>query len=169
MHKGLREPHLFNAGPNPLKLVKNLDGLIDATALDSIRREIDRNVALLFSLGLSHYQFACGISRAEWRQRISRYYYGAYNVKRAVALKHSGQFSTDSSDHKAIDQIPDNIENAAAFRVRLSNLRDDRNLADYSHLAIIDDLLSPPDEWERFVQEFISGAHKYLVAQQVQI
>jgi len=169
MHRGLREPHLFNAGPNPLKLINNLEGLIDQNALTNLRKEIDRNVVLLFKLGISHYQFACAAERTEWRHRISRYYYGAYNVKRAVALKNSGQFSTDSSDHKAIDQIPSEMTNAAAFRVRLVNLRDDRNLADYSHLAVVGDLLSPPDDWERFVHDFIESARQYLTSQQVQL
>lgn len=169
MHRGLREPHLFNAGPNPLKLVKNLEGLINAAALDSIRQEIDRNVALLFQLGVSHYNFACGIARNEWRQRISRYYYGAYNIRRAVALKNSGLFSTESSDHKAIDQIPSEIPNSSAFKVRLGNLRDDRNLADYSHLAVVENLLVTPDEWESFVCDFMSSARDYLQSQNVQL
>jgi hypothetical protein len=169
MHRGLREPHLFNAGPNPLKLIKNLEGLIDEAGLNSIRKEIDRNVVLLFKLGLSHYDFARTIPKHEWRQRISRYYYGAYNVRRAVALKNSGQFSTDSSDHKTVDQIPDEMQNAAALRARLGYLRDDRNLADYSHLAEINDLLVNPAEWELFVHEFIESAREYLKSQNIQL
>jgi hypothetical protein len=169
MHRGLTEPHLFNAGPNPFRLIKNLKGLIAEAELEKIQQEIIKNVIDLFRLGESHYLFACSIAKPEWRQRVSRYYYGAYNVKRAVSLRHSGAFSTDSSDHKTVELIPVEMNNAAALKSKLANLRDDRNIADYSHLAVESDLLISPDECEKFVKEFIDSAREYLKSQQVQV
>lgn len=169
MHKGLKEPHLFNASSNPVKLINNLSGILTIAELDKLRREIDSNVIELFGLGLSHFQFACAIDKAHWRQRISRLYYGAYNVRRAIALKHNGSFSTDSSDHSKVDSIPDSVNDVAIYKSRLVNLREDRNLSDYNHLATEADLISSPDDYQTLVSNFISDAKAYLATQGIQI
>jgi hypothetical protein len=167
MHKGLKEPHLFNAASNPLKIIRNLAGILLATELDKIRAEVDVNVVGLFRLGQMHYAFARSVAATEWRQRISRLYYGAYNVRRAVALKYDGTFSTDSSDHQNVDRLPDAVNNAATYRVKLKNLREDRNLADYNHLAQVADLLISPSDYEIMVTDFIEDATRYLTSQGV--
>ena len=167
MHKGLKEPHLFNAASNPLKIIRNLAGILLATELDKIRAEVEVNVGGLFRLGQTHHAFARAIAAAEWRQRIARLYYGAYNVRRAVALKYDGTFSTDSSDHQNVDKLPDAVNNAATYRVKLKNLREDRNLADYNHLAQEADLISAPSDYEVMVTDFIRDATQYLTSQGV--
>src|SRR4051812_16045429 len=111
--RGLKEPHLFNAGSNPLKLMRNLGGVLSTVELDKLRQEYLANVVGLFRLGEAHFSFAKGVAASQWRQRVSRFYYGAYNVRRAVPLKHDGPFATDVSDHKNIDEIPDKLPNAA--------------------------------------------------------
>ena len=165
MHKGLKEPHIFNAASNPLKLIRNLSGILAITELDKIRAEIDVNVVGLYRLGEVHYSFALTVPHGQWRQRISRLYYGAYNVRRAVALKHDGWFSTDAIDHQKVDSLPDALNNAATYRVQLKNLRDDRNLADYSHLARESDLLMSLNDYGVLVDSFIKDARAYLVSQ----
>ncbi len=164
MHKGLKEPHLFNAAANPVKLLRNLTGILAAEELLKIQAEIDANVVGLYRLGDSHYQFALSIRPTEWRQRISRLYYAAYNVRRAVSLCHDGTFSSDSSDHQKMDSIPDAVANAATYRIKLKNLRDDRNLGDYNHLARETDLLSTAAEYELLVANFIADTAAYLGA-----
>jgi len=164
LHKGLKEPHLFNAASNPLKIIKNLAGILAEVELDKIRREIDVNVVALYKLGESHFLFAKAISNTEWRQKISRLYYGAYNVRRAVSLKFDGTYSTDSSDHQKIDSIPDTFNNYAVYRNKLKSLRDDRNLADYNHLAKIEDLLLSVEESERLVTDLFSDAKNYFTS-----
>jgi hypothetical protein len=151
MHKGLKEPHLFNAASNPLRIIRNLSGILTAAELAKITAEIDSNAIGLYRLGESHHQFAQSLDASYWRQRVSRLYYAAYNMRRAMALKYDGSFSTDSSDHAKVDAIPDALPNAAAYRLKLKNLRDDRNLADYSHLASETDLLMSPQEYELLV------------------
>lgn len=158
----LKEPHLFNASPNPIRLIRNLEGILSQNELDKIRQEVLSNVVSLFRLGETHYLFARSLDPANWRQRVSRFYYGAYNVRRAVALKNNGNFSTDSSDHKNVDSIPDKMANASVYKIKLVNLRDDRNLADYSHLAQERDLLLPQAECEILVTDFIRDARTYL-------
>lgn len=167
VHNGLKEPHIFNASSNPLKLIKNLTHILTQNELDKIRKEIDLNVIGLFELGETHYNFASNTTQTEWRQRISRLYYGAYNIRRAVALKYDGWFSTDSSDHKKVETIPDAVQNAALYRTRLINLREDRNLADYSHLAKEVDLLHLVSDYEQLVGNFLMDAKVYLQTQGV--
>ncbi|SAK85585.1 hypothetical protein [Caballeronia ptereochthonis] len=162
MHKGLKEPHLFNAASNPLKMIRNLAGILADSELDKIRKEIDANVIGLYRLGEAHFRFAAAVDEGEWRQKISRYYYAAYNVRRAVALKHDGTYSSDSSDHQKVDQIPDTLSNSALYRVKLKNLRDDRNLADYSHLANENDLLISIAEAKTVVSQLLNDAKKFL-------
>jgi hypothetical protein len=164
MHKGLKEPHLFNAASNPLKIIRNLSGILLTTEIDKLHAEINANVIGLFKLGQAHFAFAQSVPNAEWRQRVSRLYYGAYNVRRAVALKYDGTFSTDSSDHQNVDKIPDSLNDAATYRIKLKNLREDRNLADYNHLAQETDLVVSPGEYEIMVTNFVQDAVQYLTS-----
>lgn len=164
MHKGLKEPHLFNAGSNPLKVIKNLAGILVVEELNKLRVEIEANVVGLFRLGESHFEFAQSIDPKHWRQRISRLYYGAYNVRRSVQLRYDGSFSTESSDHSRIDSLPNEIANLATYKVKLQNLRDDRNLADYNHLATQGDLIVSANDYQTFVGAFINDAKSYLVS-----
>jgi hypothetical protein len=158
----LKPPHLFNAGANPYNVISNLGGLLSAPQLQILRDEVRANVRTLFALGRSHYQFAAGLPAAQWRQRVSRLYYGAYNARRAITLEVDGSFSIDSSDHKNVSQIPDDFPNVAVFRVRIPNLREDRNMADYNHLAQETDLVSPVNDYQDLVRDFIAVASVYL-------
>ena len=169
MHKNLSEPHVLLASKDPQKLIRNLRGILTERQLGKIQQEIDKNVVWLFKLGLEHYSFAKTINNRNWRQRISRLYYGAYNIKRALQLKESGAFATDVSDHKTIDELPDALENVAVYKARLKTMRDDRNLADYSHLAREDDLLIPADETQDIVSELIVDAKKYFATKNIQL
>jgi hypothetical protein len=86
------------------------------------------------------FSFAARQNNRWWRQKISRLYYGAYNVSRAVRLCVSGEFSDDSTDHKRIGDLPADFPNQALYKNRLNSLRDDRNLCDYDHTARAADL-----------------------------
>lgn len=162
----LKSPHLLNASTNPLKMLENLRPLLSAQSLKNIENELNRHVTGLFKLGEEHLRFAVGISKSAWRHRISRLYYAAYNVRRAVQLKSSGAFATDVSDHENIE-FPGDFPDRDARANRVRNLRNDRNLADYSHEAGLADLLATPDDVEVFVRELQDVARKYLVAKGV--
>lgn len=161
--KGLSPPNLLLAASNPLKMIENLSHLLEPNELGKLTNELDRNVIALFALGESHYSFAATLINKDWRQKISRLYYGVYNVRRAVVLKHSGGFSTDSSDHKYVDQLPDATSNKQSHIVNLRALREDRNLADYSHLATATDLVIAPDDALKFATQFISDCRQFLL------
>lgn len=165
--KGLTEPHVLLASSNLNKLIRNLAGIIAVDELRKIQIAIDVEVVALFSLGMSHYNFALGLDKSHWRQRVSRMYYAAYNIKRSVQLNENGTYSTDSGDHQKIDQLPDSFANAATYRAKLKNMRDDRNLADYSHLGDEGDLLIKPDDMQKVVTDFMNDAKSYLIARGV--
>jgi hypothetical protein len=159
----LKEPNILLAASNCRRLLRNLEHVLDAGAVQSLQAEIDRNVIALFRLGDDQLEFARGIAAPYWRQRISRLYYGAYNVRRAIALHHDGHFAMDSSDHKNVGDLPKDFPNANTFEARLQTLRDDRNLADYNHLAELGDLMASPADVETLVVEFRDQSHSYLL------
>jgi len=161
--KGLNSPHLLLASANPIKMIKNLSHILNEDELNKITAEVDKNTVALFELGLIHYRFSSKLSDHDWRQKISRLYYGVYNVRRAVVLKNSGVYSTDSSDHKTVDHLPEQLNNRNSYIARLRDLREDRNLADYSHLAEMEDLIIPPSEALKFASAFISDCREFLI------
>jgi hypothetical protein len=160
--KGLISPHILLAASNPLKMIHNLAHLLNAGEIAKLSQEVDRNAITLFALGQSHYEFALGIDNQEWRQKISRLYYAAYNMRRAIVLKNDGSFSTDSSDHLKIDNIPTGIKNQQKHINILKSLREDRNLADYSHFAQVSDLVNAPNNAQTAVVEFRSDCIDFL-------
>lgn len=97
---GLKSPHLLLASSNSHRMLTNLRHILDQAACNAIQSEIDQNAKLLFHLGESHYLFAKQLGRQHWRQRISRFYYGAYNIRRAVSFHENGSFGTEVDDHK---------------------------------------------------------------------
>lgn len=143
-------------------MIKNLNHLLEATAIKRLIVEVDRNVLALYRLGDSHFLFARSISDTDWRQEISRLYYAAYNMRRALLLKDDGSFSTSSSDHQQVDVLPNKLPNKNSYSVKLRDLREDRNLADYSHLGSANDLIMQPDEAMDFVNNFRTDCSSLL-------
>lgn len=136
--------------------------VVDAGAISAIETEICVNVAQLYVLGRSHYHFAVRQNNRSWRQKISRLYYAAYNVSRAVRLCINGEYSVDSSDHKRIETLPDDFPNRNRYANRLGALRDDRNLCDYDHTARLTDLVVGVNDAAELVQQFLKDAQGYL-------
>jgi hypothetical protein len=158
----MRSPHLLLAGNNPQKVMLNIRPLISGRSAKSLEDELKRNVRGLFRLGEEHFRFAKGVAPVDWRQRISRAYYGAYNVARAVRLDYDGSYSRDSSDHQKIDQLPAGFPNLATYTNNLRLLRDDRNLCDYDHTALESELVRTPADTLRLVEDFLRDARAYF-------
>lgn len=142
---------------------------MDGAAIAAIEAEICANSALLYKLGKKHYLFARRQNNRDWRQKISRLYYGAYNISRAVRLCVNGEYSTESSDHKKVEAIPDNFPNKNTYSNRLAVLREDRNLCDYDHTAALGDLILAPGDALQLVGDFQLDARSYLQIYGVQI
>ncbi len=150
------------ASSNPVKLIRNLSAILGAAQLKKIDDAVCAEAKALFLLGKSHFEFADSVPATEWRQVISRLYYAAYNVKRSVSLRHDGSFSTESKDHERIDQLPPTLANREKYAAGLRTLREDRNLADYSHLAREVDLVITVVDARDLVREFLVDALAYL-------
>jgi hypothetical protein len=142
-------------------MLANLRYILDPAACTAIENEINANVKLLFKLGESHYMFAKELGRQHWRQRISRFYYGAHNVRRAISLHENGSFGTEVDDHKKTE-LPSSLNNASTYTNQLKVLRDDRNLSDYDHTATEIDLVLTQNETEVFVTDFLRDARLFL-------
>jgi len=158
----MKSPHLLHAGANVRKLKENLVNVVDAAAISAIETEICTNVAQLYVLGRSHYYFAVRQNNRSWRQKISRLYYAAYNVSRAIRLCANGEYSMESSDHKRIETLPGDFPNKNRYANRLGVLRDDRNLCDYDHTAKLTDLVVDVNEATELVQQLLKDAQGYL-------
>jgi hypothetical protein len=158
----MKSPHLLHAGANVRKLKENLINVVDAAAISAIETEICTNVAQLYVLGRNHFFFAVRQNNRSWRQKISRLYYAAYNVSRAVRLCVNGEYSMDASDHKKIETVPEDFPNKNKYANRLGVLRDDRNLCDYDHTAKLADLVMGVNDAAELVQQFLKDARVYL-------
>jgi len=76
----------------------------------------------------------------------------------------SGIYKTDSSDHKNLHKIPDDFSNRETRIARLRDLREDRNSADYDHLANEGSLILMVPDSVSFAREFLNDANGYLSA-----
>jgi len=162
--KGLNSPHLFLASGNTLKMIQNLNHILSAREIAKISAELDVNIVSLFSLGMEHFVFASNLDNDnDWRQKISRLYYAVYNFRRAIVLKFNGVYSTDSSDHKNIELLPSTLSNRESHINNLRNLREDRNLADYSHLGTKADLVIAPKDALIFAEQFLEDCKEYFL------
>ena len=153
---------IISASKNPREMIRILSPLISNRAIKQLESELKHQTVQLFKLGESHFEFARKLPEIEWRQRVSRGYYGVYNCKRALALYVNGQYSTDASDHKKISEIPDDFPERETRVTRLRDLREDRNTCDYDHAATEHDLLIDPKEIIDFCSSFILDIKKYL-------
>jgi uncharacterized protein (UPF0332 family) len=158
----MKTPHLLRAAANVRRLKDNLVNVVDGVAIEAIEAEIRTNVSQLYALGRNHYFFAVRQNNRSWRQKISRLYYAAYNVSRALRLCVNGEYSIDSSDHKKIESVPDDFPNKNKYANRLGVLREDRNLCDYDHTAKIGDLVVGIRDSIELVEQFLKDAESYL-------
>jgi hypothetical protein len=163
----MKSPHLLLAGSNCRRLKSELTSVLSAAALTAIEGEIQKNVAEMFRLGLSHHAFATGPARREWRQCVSRLYYACYAVSRSVRLEVDGHFTTESTDHKRVGDLPEDFPRREQFKNQLVTLRDDRNLADYDHTATEMELVFPVADAIVMAQDFIDEAGRYLTVRGV--
>ncbi|MCW2275472.1 hypothetical protein GJ654_13345 [Rhodoblastus acidophilus] len=167
MLKDVRPPHILLASGNMMKLLNNLNHILAPAEITKLTDEINKNVIGLYELGIAHYKFARRVADQNWRQKISRLYYASYNAKRAISLKNSGEFSTDSSDHQNIMKLPDGFNNGSTYATFLKTLRDDRNIADYSHLATMSDLIMTPGDAASKTKAFLDDCKQFLISKAV--
>lgn len=158
------DSQLLAASSNARKLIVTLQPLLSTGSQTKLADALDRNVKGLLNLAEHHLAFAQSRARGHWRQQISRFYYAVYNARRAVQLHTSGHYSTDSTDHRKLEKLPSDFPGKDTKARRLTDLRDDRNLADYDHFAEEQDLVLSPKEAEEFASDFLEACTAYLSA-----
>jgi len=158
----LKKVHLLNLG-NPRKVKENLSGILEQPELEKIEAEIIANTVGLYRIGLQFLSFALRQSPPNWRQRVSRLYYAAYNVSRAVRLFVSGDYSSEVKDHHKFDKLPDDFPRKDRYTNKLAVLREDRNMCDYDHTCRSIDLVLGITQSTSLVIEFIDDAKSYLM------
>ena len=165
----LKEPSILLASANCHKLIRNLRHILSVREIRKLQDEVNRNVAGLLRLGFHHLQFARAVPAGQWRQKISRLYYAALNTKRGVALSYSGKYFTDVTDHQTIGELPEQFPRSSTYGTRLQNLRHDRNLADYSHVADESDLVISIPDAQCLVEAFYEDAKHYVTERGVSL
>ena len=117
----MRSPHILLLNKNVVDLKRELAHVLSKKSSLAFDAEVKQNVAQLFSLGENHFEFARTLSPIHWRQVVSRAYYGAYSVSKAIRLGVRGQYSQEVKDHEKIGEIPDDFpdKNTYANRLRL--------------------------------------------------
>ncbi len=141
---------------------ENLSGILDQAGLDKIESESVSNVKSLYKLGKGFFSFATSQTSYNWRQRISRLYYAAYNVSRCIRLFISGSYGSEVKDHKKFDELPDDFPSKARYANQLDVLREDRNMCDYDHTCRANDLVLGTSQSTTLVKEFLDDAKSYL-------
>jgi hypothetical protein len=159
----VKTPHLLLAG-NCHRVRSNIAHILSAHSVQALDDEIAANARALITLGQQHFTFAGSLSRSQWRQTVSRAYYGAFGVVRGIRLYVDGHYSTENAEHKKIDALPMDFPNRATYSIQLPVLREDRNLCDYDHTATEDDLAISRDDALALVDNLIDDARRYLEA-----
>lgn len=165
----MRSPHILLLNKNVVDLKRELAHILSKKSALAFDGEVTKNVRQLFSLGVQHFEFAKALSPAHWRQIVSRCYYGAYNISKAVRLAVNGQYSQEVKDHERVGELPDDFPDKNTYANRLRLLRDDRNLCDYDHTTAEADLETGSTDALTLVGKLVVDARKYLRARKYRV
>ena len=165
----MRSPHILLLNKNVVELKRELARVLSKKSSRAFDAEVKENVVQLFDLGEGHFEFARAIPALHWRQVVSRCYYGAYSVSKAVRLAVRGQYSQEVKDHEKVGDLPDDFTDKNTYANRLRLLRDDRNLCDYDHTTVEADLGLSSADTLTLVGNFVLHARAYLRARQFHV
>lgn len=168
-NQAMRSPHILLLNKNVADIRRELGSILSRKSTAAFDAAVKENVIQLFSLGLHHFDFAKNLGNAHWRQIVSRSYYGAYSVSKAVRLAVYGQYSQEVKDHEKVGFLPDDFPDKNTYANRLRLLRDDRNLCDYDHTAVETDLGMSSSDTLVLVNEFVLHARTYLKARKYRV
>ncbi len=156
------EPHILEATGNIRRVIKNIEQLIGPSATSALNSEIQNNIDQLVNLGKKFIHFAKRLPSQQWRNKVSRAYYGIYNISRAIRLEDSGAYSTDSTDHKKVGDLPKDFASKERFQNLLQMVREDRNLCDYDHTTKISNLAMHPNDTIELAEDFLREAELWI-------
>ena len=118
-----------------------------------------------FRLAQQHLRVArhFATNQRSWRVAVSRAYYAVYSASKSVRFFSKGRVGLDVADHKQVNDLPDDFPNVAIWSNFTTELRRDRNLADYDPWQHVRRSLTyePTDAAQR-AQEFLHECRHYL-------
>lgn len=158
----MKSPHILLLNKNTVELRRELAHILSKKSAAAFDADVKLNVLQLFSLGLEHLNFAGMLGPTNWRQIVSRSYYGAYSVSKSVRLAVNGQYSREVKDHEKVGDLPDDFPDKNMYANRLRLLRDDRNLCDYDHTVREADLGMSSTDARALVMGLVGHARGYL-------
>lgn len=158
----MKSPHILLLNKNVIELRRELGSILSKKSAAAFDSEVKKNVIQLYSLGLYHFDFANAQASVNWRQIVSRSYYGAYNISKAVRLAVNGQYSKEVKDHERAGELPDDFPDKHTYANRIRLLREDRNLCDYDHTVVEADLGMSSTDALALVDNLILHARSYL-------
>ena len=159
-----KRPEILELG-NHAKVVRILQNLAVKTSLDWYHIEVHKVGRHWLLLASQHLRVArLLVSKPRlWRALTSRSYYAAYNASRSVRYLVKGSVKFDAADHQDVGDLPDDFPQRATWSTFLTDMRKDRNIADYEPWAGVKSALSyaPSDSLAR-VDEFLRKSKAYL-------
>jgi len=157
-------PHIIEVGNHAkiLALLKLMAGGANLSWYDQKVYEVVHRWLLLASqhLGVASRLVA---KPRQWRSTVSRSYYAAYNASRSVRYFVHGQVKLTGEDHQSVGELPDDFPNRATWSSFLTDLRKDRNIADYEPWPEARQTLSlPPRDSYLKARELLTVCRAYL-------
>src|SRR6266851_5208049 len=159
-----KKPAVLDVGNHGkiLALLKQMAGTANLSWYDDKVHAVARHWILLASQHLRVARQLVAIPR-HWRALVSRSYYAAYNSSRSVRYVVKGQIRLDGEDHQAVGDLPSDFPQAATWSTFLTDLRKDRNMADYDAWPGVRGSLSlEPIDSFLGVREFMKISRGYL-------
>lgn len=125
----------------------------------------DRVARRWFRLAQQHMRIARGFEELPraWRVMVSRSYYAAYSASKSVRFFVDGRVSLGVDDHKKVGDLPHDFPDRERWSNFTTELRRDRNLADYDPWSHTRRALTyqPKDAMSK-AAEFVTACRDYL-------
>jgi sulfur relay (sulfurtransferase) DsrC/TusE family protein len=166
-----KKPHVLDVGNHAkiLHLLEQMAGQADLTWYDQKVHAVARYWILLASQHLRVARQLVANPR-HWRAVVSRSYYAAYNCSRSVRYIVKGQIRLDGEDHQAVGDLPGDFPSVPAWSSFLTELRKDRNIADYDAWPGMRGSLSlEPNKSFARTEEFTKLSKVYLRSRGIKI
>jgi len=167
----IKRPDILEVG-NHAKVRRVLEGLAGGTSLAWYHDGVRIVARHWFLLARQHLRVAQQIDTEPrfWRSVVSRAYYAGYNCSRCVRYLVRGSIKFDASDHQEVGDLPDDFPQRAVWSTFLTDMRKDRNLADYEPWkgARLGLSIAPTASVAR-VREFLKVSRSYLLGKGISI
>jgi len=149
---------------------RGLEGVLETPSLAAYDEAVKTTCRYHITLASDHLAAARSSKGPHWRTRVSRAYYAAYAASRAVRFYVTGGFSSEVEDHKKVAELPDDFPGLADWNDALTQMRHDRNLADYDAWPDCREKLNkPPLDTFDLASRFVQEAKRYLRARGVTV